>query len=125
MYLLIPVFLMMIGLLIGIYSAMSERRERHRLLDRREWIPEDKIWETYFRDCPKTEFLDAWRSIANVLGVQGGRLRPSDHLDSLRGPDLYCDGDVDELAKLIPAYGTSEPSTVEELVREILAGDNT
>lgn len=104
----------MLALFIGgilILLQLKNRRVIKNLVSPREPKEIDKVYEEYFGNLEKDEFVSIWKNISSVLEVSPELLRPDDTLNSLSKDIHLHEMYFEKMENYLRKLGV-EPSTV-------------
>ncbi len=110
----------------AILILVGERRNRRRLLHLRPRLNDREIIARYYAgsELPAPRVTEAWHTVATVLCVEPGRLRPEDRLDTLFGLPAWLApwdwGDGGRLLQLTGCTVADRPATIDEVVMRLV-----
>jgi hypothetical protein len=102
-----------------------QHRRRRSFLAARGNMGLDDIFREFYADAGIAEHavVQAWREVAECLGVNAGQLRPADRLSDLRGVSTLFESDVDDLGLILWRHSITTktiqrmPETIDGVVR--------
>lgn len=93
------ILVFILGASAGVWTLREGAKRRRVRFANREVLSMDAIYERFFgsKGLPKEAVVELWNEVARPLGIDPGRLRPTDRFDMELSPVEEWDDDIVEV----------------------------